>query len=437
MLSIFEELPLCGHTPGSVTFETNLMSEEDQNRVEDGGYYVQVEVITGEGATSLLELPAMSTVLTAKTHMECKLGIRQRDMHMFDAKREEELQDVETLRSLLVGEGTKLEISLLVVRADAQQVVQELATEAGLVLGDGTAGSGDDQLNDPMGVAFIAAYPDWLVTTEDGGHRIKISNSRTGALLCKLGEEGQGQGQFLNPGAVVATSDSSFVLVAEYAQQRVQMLRLTVEADRSSAALEFIRFIGSTGEGREDGSDSAGQLRSPFGMALLLGQDGCETLLVTEEENHRVSQFSLDGTFIRIFAGSGVPGSGDGEFNGPDGITVLGASEVGVADYHNDRVQIFDNSGFYLRQFGSSGGEADGQFDGPTSLASDAHGNILVTDKTRRLQVFSPEGRHLCTRNDIGLNDVGITTVAWSSGGGLAIANGRKHTVLVWHELTY
>jgi hypothetical protein len=47
-------------------------------------------------------------------------------------------------------------------------------------------------------------------------------------------------------------------------------------------------------------------------------------------------------------------------------------------------------------------GEADGQFYHPSALASDAHGNLLVLDfVTDRLQVFSPEGKHLCTRNNL------------------------------------
>jgi hypothetical protein len=81
-------------------------------------------------------------------------------------------------------------------QADAQQVVPELSVEPSLVLGDGTTGDGDTQLNCSTDAAFIASHPDWLVTSEMNGHRIKISNIRTGALVCKFGEEGTGKGQF-------------------------------------------------------------------------------------------------------------------------------------------------------------------------------------------------------------------------------------------------
>jgi DNA-binding beta-propeller fold protein YncE len=158
-----------------------------------------------------------------------------------------------------------------------------------------------------------------------------------------------------------------------------------------------------------------------------------ETVLVTEAENNRVSQFALDGTFVGIFAGTGERGSGDGEFSSPQAITVLGSSgEVAVADCDNYRVQIFDSEGKYKRQFGTEGKKADGQLYNPAGLASDAHGNLLVVDRTNRLQVFDPEGKHLCTRSDIGLQDDSIKGIAWSTGGEIAVANGKANNARVW-----
>jgi DNA-binding beta-propeller fold protein YncE len=333
-----------------------------------------------------------------------------------------------------VGEEAKLELLLLVEQADAQQVVPELAVKPSMVLGDGTSGDGDnpsDVAFNPSDAAFIPAHPDWLVTAEFAGHRIKISNIRTGALVCKFGEYGSfGEGQFCFPSGVAVTSESSFVIVADLGSHRVQVLRLVVGVDGISAHLEFVRSLGN---GR--GSDE-GQLNNPFGVALLQSNGGQqETVLVTEPVNHRVSQFALDGTFVGIFAGTGVAGSGDGELKFPQGIMVLGSSgEVAVTACNNHRVQIFDSEGKYKRQFGTEGKEDDGQFYMPAGLASDAHGSLLVTDSTNRLQVFDPEGKHLCTRNDLGLQGNSGKGIAWSTGGEIAVANGKANTVLVWHS---
>jgi DNA-binding beta-propeller fold protein YncE len=113
---------------------------------------------------------------------------------------------------------------------------------------------------------------------------------------------------------------------------------------------------------------------------------------------------------------------------------VLGSSgEVAVADQYNHRVQIFDSEGKYKRQFGTKGKE-DCQFFCPTDLASDAHGNLLVMDSTNRMQVFSPEGKHLCTRSDLGLHGHSAKRIAWSAGGEIAVANSTANKVLVWHS---
>jgi hypothetical protein len=401
---------------------------EDKN---DDATNIHLEVTTGEGVTVKLQLPPTATVLMVKREVESELGIRPREAVVFSGNKahSEKLQDEETLDSLLVGEEAKLELLLLVEQADAQQVVPELAAEPSLVLGDRTTGDGDTQLAKPIGAAFIAAHPDWLVTTEEYGHRIKISNIRTGALVCKFGKHGNGEGQLIFPSGVTVTSDSSFVIVADCMNNRVQVLRLVVGEDGISAHLEFVRSLGS-------GLGSAeGRLDSPFGVVLLQSNGGQqETVLVTEQGNQRVSQFALDGTFIGIFAGTGEQESGDGEFVSPEDITVLGSSgEVAVADCGNHRVQIFDSEGKYKRQFGTLGNE-DGQLVCPSGLASDAHGNLLVVDRTNRLQVFDHEGKHLCTRSDLRLQGGSIKGIAWSTGGEIAVANGGANKALVWRS---
>jgi DNA-binding beta-propeller fold protein YncE len=44
----------------------------------------------------------------------------------------------------------------------------------------------------------------------------------------------------------------------------------------------------------------------------------------------------------------GTPGAGDGQFNGPAGIAVKG-DEVFVTELGNNRVQVFDRNGAFLK----------------------------------------------------------------------------------------
>jgi DNA-binding beta-propeller fold protein YncE len=399
-----------------------LASDEDD---------VAVEIITGGGCTHKFSLPPTATVLVLKQCVECVAGFKSVlvKLYVHDDSREDALENGETLGSLRRGKGLAVLITL-VVHAPNAEVVAGLAVEADLVLGDGTKGDSDGLMNEPYGVAFMPAHLDWFVTTEYGSTRVKISNIRTGALICKFGERGSsGERQFYSPWGVAVTS-SSFVIVVDWGNHRMKVLRLVVAADGSNAHLEFVRHIGN---GRGSGE---GQLRYPSGVAVLpVEGEGQETVLVADCNNHRVSQFKLDGTFICIFAGTGTQGSGDGEFDIPRGITVLGSSgEVAVADYNNHRVQIFDREGNYTRQFGSEGQEADGHLRYPGAIASDVHGNLLVLDNTSRLQVFSAEGKHLCTRSDLGVRENSPKGIAWSDVGELAIANGSRNKLVLWQN---
>jgi DNA-binding beta-propeller fold protein YncE len=408
---------------------------------------VRIEVTTGGGKTHKITLPHKSTVLVLKQRLAQEAGFKPEQTRMFvdDDLREEELEEEEGLGSLRQGKGLAVMITMVVEEGNAQKVVPRLPAEADLMLGScrcggtgdqhrvGGCGGTDGRLDTPRGVAFVPVHPDWIVTSEYYGHRVKISNISTGALICKLGEKGSGEGQFNFPWGVAVTSDSPFVIVPDSSNHRLKVLRLVVAAvDRSTAHMEFVRHIGN---GRGIGE---GQLNNPVGVALLPGEGGeQETVLVTDF-NQRVSQFKLDGTFIRIFAGGS-------EFTHPFAITVLGSSgEVAVADHDNHRVQIFDSEGNYKRQFGSEreGHNTDGQFNFPSALASDVHGNLLVFDNTsdndNRLQVFSPEGKHLCTRTDLRLGSnltrdlCAAKSVAWSIVGELAVTNETEANVLVW-----
>ncbi len=56
--------------------------------------------------------------------------------------------------------------------------------------------------------------------------------------------------------------------------------------------------------------------------------------------------FDFDGKFIRTI---GNKGQGPGEFSRPSGASVCRDSSPAVADYGNNRIQIFDGSGKFLR----------------------------------------------------------------------------------------
>jgi DNA-binding beta-propeller fold protein YncE len=68
--------------------------------------------------------------------------------------------------------------------------------------------------------------------------------------------------------------------------------------------------------------------------------------------NSRVVKFSKAGDFVKEW---GTKGSNPGEFRTPHSIAVDAKGNVYVADRGNNRIQVFDNDGAYLREITSAG----------------------------------------------------------------------------------
>jgi len=85
-------------------------------------------------------------------------------------------------------------------------------------------------------------------------------------------------------------------------------------------------------------------------------------------------------------------GSGTGELRTPRGLALSPAGELFVADKLNDRVQVFDVEGKYLRTIGRSG-SAPGHLLCPFGVAFDQLGNVLVAEQdNERISIFKPNG---------------------------------------------
>jgi sugar lactone lactonase YvrE len=131
-----------------------------------------------------------------------------------------------------------------------------------------------------------------------------------------------------------------------------------------------------------------GKFYHPHDAAL--GPDG--NLYVADRYNHRVQVFDQEGNFIRQF---GNYGSGNGEFDQPTGIHVAPDGKVYVSEWHNHRVQVFDSQGKFLRAMGQVG-SGEGQLNGPHGVTVDNDGNVYVAEHNNaRVSVFKPDGTYL------------------------------------------
>lgn len=95
----------------------------------------------------------------------------------------------------------------------------------------------------------------------------------------------------------------------------------------------------------------------------------------------RVHRFSAEGTPL---GGWGEPGEGEGQFSTPHAIWVLADGTVAVTDRENDRLQLFDPTGRFLRAVAGLPRAMD--------VVGDGAGNLLVTDQVPRLSLLAPDG---------------------------------------------
>jgi DNA-binding beta-propeller fold protein YncE len=103
--------------------------------------------------------------------------------------------------------------------------------------------------------------------------------------------------------------------------------------------------------------------------------------------------------FVRAW---GSQGSADGQFDGPSSVAVDSQGNVYVVDSGNARVQKFDSTGNFLLKWGSYG-KTSGQFRTPAGIAVDASGDVYVADSgNRRIQKFDGSGNFLLQWGSLG-----------------------------------
>jgi DNA-binding beta-propeller fold protein YncE len=129
------------------------------------------------------------------------------------------------------------------------------------------------------------------------------------------------------------------------------------------------------------------------GERIQRSQEGFGDLYVADYWNDRIQVFSLAGKPLRMI---GRSGSAPGAFRSPGGVAVAANGDLFVADFHNQRIQQLDSQGNFIAQWGTTGevGIRAGEFNYPTDVALATDGSLYVADGYNdRVQVISAQGR--------------------------------------------
>ena len=176
--------------------------------------------------------------------------------------------------------------------------------------------------------------------------------------------------------------------------------------------------------------DKSGKFLRSFGegtkSAHGLRCDSADNIWATDVVNHTVTQFAPDGKVLMMLGEKGVAGEDETHFNKPTDIAFAPDGNFFVSDgYGNSRVVKFDKTGKFLLAWGKKG-TGEGEFDTPHAVRLDSKGNLYVGDReNNRIQVFDQNGKFIRTFG--GFAPFGLFITPDDT---LFVADGRAHHVM-------
>ena len=140
-----------------------------------------------------------------------------------------------------------------------------------------------------------------------------------GKCISCVGARGNGPLLFEYPQGIAVNRITGQVVVADYGNNRVQVLTC-------NSNLTFSHMFGSKGSGQ-------GQFKYPTDVAM----DNEGFVYVADRVNHCIQKFTSEGHFVCLF---GTKGSQPGQLYCPSGVTVDDHDLVYVSD-ENDYISVF------------------------------------------------------------------------------------------------
>ena len=243
--------------------------------------------------------------------------------------------------------------------------------------GNLVASFGNNTLSGPGGIAIDSQGN--IIVSEFFHKLLKLDPN--GNLLTSFGILGNGTGQLNRPrGLAIDPADNLYVANGDN--------NVVQKYDKNG---NYLRKIGSR----------AGGL--PWSYLVMLFDvklDSHGNIFVADTSNNRVQKFDPNGNFLLNIGKSGAApalgGAGNGQFNKPRAIAIGPNDVLYVADTYNNRIQVLDNNGNFIRTFGQMGSDP-GQFLNPSGIVVDSStGNIYVADTgNARIQIFNSNGQFL------------------------------------------
>jgi DNA-binding beta-propeller fold protein YncE len=180
--------------------------------------------------------------------------------------------------------------------------------------------------------------------------------------------------------------------------------------------------------------EPSGRFVRTFGKGLFKSAHGLridrdDNIWATDNADHLVFKFDHAGKVLMTLGERGVAGEDERHFNKPADVAFGDNGTFFVADgYGNSRVVKFDKDGRFLLAWGKKG-KGEGEFVIPHNVRLDSKGQVYVADRENdRVQVFDQNGKFI--RQFGGFAPFGLFV---TPGDEMFATDGRAHNV---HRLT-
>lgn len=222
-----------------------------------------------------------------------------------------------------------------------------------------------DALNKPMDVNLINQQ---VYVTDTNNKRVQVFDLQ-GNPLFKFGAEGTKPGQFRFPYGIAGDSKGN-VYVADLYNGCISIF---------DSKGKFIKYFAEINPQEKT-------LMAPAAIRIVGNK-----VYVTDIRRSIALVFDLNG---KLLMEVGKPGSADGQLKFPNGITADNDGNIYVVDTGNQRVEIFDKNGKFVRTFNGSSTGGGSIFVNPRGIGVDQAGTIyVVSNLTHYIYGFDKNGK--------------------------------------------
>ncbi len=250
----------------------------------------------------------------------------------------------------------------------------------------GKKGEGQNEFNEPQGIAIDNNGNVYVSEYGDGDHGIKVF-TEDGDFITMWGRHGEGIGEFLGARGI-AIDDGGNIYIADTYNHRIQ---------KFDSEHKYITQWGD--EGSEEG-----QFIYPHYIAIDKNGD----IHVTDPENHRIQKFTSEGEYLDSWDCDDFGYEYEYEYDYdsdfecsddwyPTGIDTDDDGNIHVVSFgewgaSSSMVIVYSPDGECIMKWGEGGG-GEGQFSGPVGFAVANTGNVYIADTwINRIQVFTTFG---------------------------------------------